>query len=356
MSYYGFGPYVSVAEKRAKAEKKLKQLKKKNPDIEPVIIEGRSLATTWWGKEWNKNLERYADYSNRIGRGRSYVRHRAVLDLKIKAGEVSALVQGSSSQPYRITISIKPIPRETWTSIITSARGKLDSLQQLLAGKFPKDLALLFTQSGDGLFPSPQDISFDCSCPDWASMCKHVAAALYGIGARLDEQPNLFFTLRNVDMNDLISETVKQSQKDLLAKANQKTGKVMETNSGLSDLFGIDLDDSPVSPPANQPAPPKGKKKATRKVAKPEIKPAKRADKTKKPPQKKIAKPRKKATTPAEIMAMVESMIKKKKTGVKVADIIETTGLDPIKVRNSVARLKQLGRIESAGWGVYRAD
>lgn len=347
MRYYGFGPYVSVAEKRAKAEKKLKQLKKKNPGIEPVIIEGRNIATTWWGKEWNKNLERYADYSNRIGRGRSYVRHRAVLDLKIRPGKVTALVQGSHSKPYEITISIKPIPKNKWNALIKGAKGKMDSLQHLLAGKFPKELTTLFTHMGDGLFPSPKDISFDCSCPDWASMCKHVAAALYGIGARLDENPGLFFTLRKVDMNDLISETVRQSKKELLTKAKQKTGNVMDTDSGLSDLFGIDLDDSPVLPSGKKESAPVTKKR----------KPAqKKAAALKKQPAlaKKAARVPKSPTAPAEIMAEVESIIKKKKNGVKVSDIIETTGLDPVKVRSSVARLKQLGRIESAGWGIYR--
>ena len=106
MSYWRFPRYVSVAEKRAKAAKKLKQLFKKNPDIKPIVIEANSIARTWWGKSWNVNLERYADYSNRIGRGRSYVRHGAVLDLQIDSGEVKSLVQGTASNPYSVIVKI----------------------------------------------------------------------------------------------------------------------------------------------------------------------------------------------------------------------------------------------------------
>ena len=184
MSRYGsrrFPPYVSVGEKRARAEKKIKQLEKKNPRLRPIIIEGYPLAKTWWGKAWNENLERYADYANRIGRGRSYVRHRAVLDLQIEPGKVTALVQGSRARPYRVGIEIRALGRRTWESIKQACSGQFDSLQVLSGGKFPTSLAEIFTARGQGLFPAPEEINFDCSCPDWAGMCKHVAATLYGI-------------------------------------------------------------------------------------------------------------------------------------------------------------------------------
>jgi hypothetical protein len=109
MSYYGFPEYVPVAERKRKAQQAVEKLKKKNPDISPVIIEGRKLVRTWWGKAWNDNMESYSDYGNRIGRGRSYVRNGAVLDLKIEKGTVIALVQGSSAKPYKIEIQIRQI-------------------------------------------------------------------------------------------------------------------------------------------------------------------------------------------------------------------------------------------------------
>jgi len=240
MSFWSrFPKYVRKAEKKARAEKKLNQLKKKH-DVRPVIIEGSAIARTWWGKAWNKNLERYADYSNRIGRGRSYVRCGAVLDLQINAGEIKALVHGSRAKPYSINIKIKKLNRNSWQQVTSECAGMLESLEELLAGKFPKGLEEVFMQRDAGLFPSPKEIEFDCSCPDWASMCKHVAAALYGIGARLDEDPSLFFTLRGVDTGDLISRTVSSKAESLLKKASKKSSRIIE-DSDLSAVFGIDL-------------------------------------------------------------------------------------------------------------------
>ncbi len=241
---YGFYPrYVSLAEKKAKAARKLKQLKKTNPDIRPIVISGRTIARTWWGKSWNQNLERYADYVNRIGRGRSYVQHGAVLDLRIEEGLVTSLVQGMASNPYKVTIRIDGIEKTIWQDMIDACAGKLDSLPALLEGKLPRGLGKILTTQGKGLFPSPAEIDFNCSCPDWADMCKHVAATLYGVGARLDENPLLFFKLRKVAVDDLISRTVKGAKKKLLEKAETARADVIP-DSDVSALFGIEMDDS----------------------------------------------------------------------------------------------------------------
>jgi uncharacterized Zn finger protein len=239
MRFWGFPQYVSKAEKQAKAAKKLEQLKKKR-DVRPVILQGPAIARTWWGKSWNENLERYADYSNRIGRGRSYVRHGAVLDLQISNGEIKALVQGSRSKPYEILIRIGKLSKNSWERISSSCSGMLDSVSELLAGDFPKELGELFFQRDAGLFPAPKEIAFECSCPDWASMCKHVAATLYGVGARLDEDATLFFTLRGVETADLISRTVSGKAESLLEKASKKSSRIIN-NADLSALFGIEL-------------------------------------------------------------------------------------------------------------------
>ena len=208
------------------------------------MIIGSAIATSWWGKSWNKNLEGYADYSNRIGRGRSYVRNGAVLDLQIIPGLVTALVQGSRSRPYSVAIQIKEIAPIAWKNMKKACAGKLDSLPELLAGKFPKALGEMFTERGKGLFPSPREIGFSCSCPDYASMCKHVAAALYGISARLDVEPGLFFTLRKVEIKDLVGEAVQNKSQELLAKAKKKSSRVLD-DSDLSAIFGIQLDEKP---------------------------------------------------------------------------------------------------------------
>ncbi len=238
---YGYGKYVSVAEKKEKAIKSFNKLKKKNPDIKPIIIKGRKLARTWWGEAWNENLESYSDYSNRLQRGRSYVRLRAVLDLQIYPKKITGIVQGRSSKPYQIEIKIKPLAKDKWERISKSCEGKIESLKKLIEGKFPEELADIFTSKKEGLFPSPEEIDFNCSCPDYAIMCKHVASVLYGVGSRLDEDPTLFFTLRDVIIDKLISKAVKQKSETLLKKSAKKSNRVIDEED-LSAMFDIDLD------------------------------------------------------------------------------------------------------------------
>ncbi|HBG15464.1 MAG TPA: hypothetical protein DDW93_01675 [Firmicutes bacterium] len=240
-SYDEYPEYISVAERKRKAQIAVEKLKQKDPEIEPVLIEGRKLVTTWWGKAWNDNLERYSDYENRIGRGRSYVRHGAVLDLKIKRGKIKALVKGSRAKPYKVEIEIRPLEDEIWKKIKKSSEGKIDSLQELLAGKFPKALSELFTTKGSGLFPAPTEISFDCSCPDWAALCKHVAAVLYGVGARLDHDPSLFFTLRGVKVEELITDVIQGKTKAMLGKAQVKSRRILE-DADITAIFGVEVE------------------------------------------------------------------------------------------------------------------
>ncbi len=238
MGYYGFPRYESVAEKKAKANRSLAKMKKKNPDIEPVIIEGRTLVKSWWGKSWNINLESYADYSNRIGRGKSYVKNNAVLDLKITRGKVAAKVQGSRVKPYDVEISIDALDSKKWDQVTELCNHRIDSLEQLIEGKFPKELDVLFTDKKYGMFPSPKEIHFDCSCPDWAYMCKHVAAALYGIGARLDYNPMLFFDLRDIDGQMLIRKSMERKLESMLKNAGKKSKRQIAAKD-ISDIFGL---------------------------------------------------------------------------------------------------------------------
>src|SRR5206468_8953529 len=205
MSYLDWHPYVPVAEKRRQAERELDKLRKRGQSVAPVTIEGRTIAKTFWGKSWCTNLERYSDYASRVPRGRTYVRNGAVLDLKIARGEVAAMVAGSSL--YEIKIAIAPVKAARWKAICRDCAGGIDSLVELLQGRLAKGIMDRVCREGDGLFPSPEEIKLSCSCPDWADMCKHVAAALYGVGARLDQKPQLLFVLRGVDENDLFAGT-----------------------------------------------------------------------------------------------------------------------------------------------------
>ena len=238
MSDYGFPHYVSAAEKKAKTGRALAKLIKKDAAVEPVIIESRTLAKSWWGKAWNKNLESYADYRNRIARGKSYVMSNAVLDLKIADGQVNALVQGSRATPYKVTIRIDRLGIDCWQQITSLCNHRIDSLEQLIEGKFPQELTVLFTERRYGLFPAPREIHFDCSCPDWASMCKHVAATLYGVGARLDREPMLFFTLRGVNGQELVRKSMEQKLAGMLKNAGKKSKRTLSEKEA-SELFGL---------------------------------------------------------------------------------------------------------------------
>lgn len=351
MSYWEFPPYVSVAEKRARATAKCEKLKKKNPSINPIIIEGRAIARTWWGKAWNANLESYADFSNRIGRGRSYVRHRAVLDLQISPGEVHSLVQGSESRPYSVTITIKAINKKIWKDIKTACSGKMESLGELLEGKFPKELGKIFTAHGQGLFPAPEEIDFNCSCPDWTYMCKHVAATLYGVGARLDEDPSLFFTLRKAKQADLITQAVKEKTGKLLKKAERKTRRVI-ADSDLADVFGIAIDDGEDIDLKQGIA--KKKKKTRKKVSGASLKKTRKktavkvVKKTAGKHSKKVAKP---AKTDADLIL---GIIKRSRKGVDFPALKKRTNIDEKKIRSIIYRAYNKGVITRISRGVYK--
>ncbi len=236
--YGGYSSAESATVRKQKASASIQKMKKKNPDIEPIIIEGRALAKSWWGKAWNKNLESYSDYRNRIGRGKSYVRSGSVIDLKLQPGQVTALVQGSRAKPYEVKIGIDPLSKKNWEEVTARCNHRVDSLQQLVEGSFPEALAGLFTDHKYGLFPSPGEIHFQCSCPDWASMCKHVAATLYGVGARLDSNPQLFFELRGLEGKALVRKSMEQKLESMLKNAGKKSHRQLPEKD-ISRIFGL---------------------------------------------------------------------------------------------------------------------
>ncbi len=224
----------NVENTQSKAAKKGKQL-------HPITVTGRNITTTWWGNAWCKNLERYADYQSRIERGKRYVRAGTVVDLQIEQGKISARVQGSRKTPYKVEIRISPISEEQCQKIIDRCTKKVSNLEYLLSGNFPDEMKDLFGSRG-GLFPAPKEISFSCSCPDWALMCKHVAAVLYGVGVRLDEDPLLFFKLRGIDINCFVDVSLATKVDKLLENANEAyttSGRILSENTDFTALFGI---------------------------------------------------------------------------------------------------------------------
>jgi uncharacterized Zn finger protein len=240
---WGFAPYVTVAQKRARAAAAVarlrKQAGKKGRAPEPVTITGRRIATTFWGRAWCDNLESYADFAYRLDRGRSYVRAGAVVDLKIEAGEIEARVSGSDL--YEIEISIDRLAAARWKKLAGACGGRVRSLVGLLRGQLPDEVMRAVTDRKEGLFPDPRQLRMQCSCPDWAGVCKHVAASLYGVGARLDARPELLFHLRGVDPQELIEHAA-----DALTTAGQRAPAALEADGAdLGALFGIELDTRP---------------------------------------------------------------------------------------------------------------
>lgn len=210
-------------------------MRKAGRDIAPVRVTGRKITTTFWGDAWCKNLESYSDYASRLPRGRTYVRNGSVLDLQIQAGRVRALVSGT--ELYTINIAITALKRKQWQDVQGRCAGQIDSLIELLQGAISHKVMEIVTRKGQGLFPSPEEITLDCSCPDWATMCKHVAAALYGVGVRLDHEPELLFVLRGVDPTELVAAAVDHPAQS----GKPRRGRVLESDA-LSSVFGVDID------------------------------------------------------------------------------------------------------------------
>jgi uncharacterized Zn finger protein len=262
-SYSYFAPYVSVAQRRINAKKELEKLRKKGRVIEPLgeLSHRTKIATSFWGHAWCNHLESFSDYSNRLPRGRTYVRNGSVLHVAITPGRIEALVQGSSL--YEQTITISQLPSATWKTLQSRCQGKIGSLIELLQGRVSDEIMTVVTRRDGGLFPKPKEIKLFCSCPDSAGLCKHLAAVLYGVGSRLDSRPELLFKLRGVDHNDLISTVDPTTALGTPAKASGRR-RTLDSRA-LGDVFGIDLDqaDSPQPMPAGRAkSPPKARKSA----------------------------------------------------------------------------------------------
>ena len=240
MSFWGYREYRPVAQRRANAAREFAKLKKQGRVVSPVVIEGRKIARSFWGKAWCENLERYSDFVSRLPRGRTYVNNGSVIDLQIARGKVEALVSGS--ELYRVKIDIAVAAPARWKAICADCAGSVGSLVELLQGKVSKRVMERVCRPADGLFPASKEIKMSCSCPDWADMCKHVAATLYGVGARLDHDPDLLFTLRGVDRSELVSTGADLSITEVAARSER-----VLADADVAALFGLEFE---LAPPA----------------------------------------------------------------------------------------------------------
>ena len=243
MSYVEWRPYVSVAQRRAEAAREMKKLHSRGMNVEPIEIQDRKIAHTFWGKAWCKHLEQFSDFANRLPRGRTYVRNGSVCHLAIKQGKVEAIVSGS--ELYKVTIDIAPLSSAMWKNVRKQCAGQIGSMLELLQGHLSSQVMGIVTDPTKGLFPQPGDIKLHCDCPDWADMCKHVAAVLYGVGARLDKKPELLFVLRKVDHEELISVEL-----DMQTATTGQGKRRRLANQDLSNMFGIEIEDT--TPPAKK--------------------------------------------------------------------------------------------------------
>jgi uncharacterized Zn finger protein len=273
--FYGFKPYVPVAQRRAQAAREVAKRMKKGQAVLPVRIDGRKITSTFWGEAWCTNLEGYSDFANRLPRGRTYVRNGSVVHLHIEKGRITALVSGSSL--YEIQIDIATLPKHHWQALKGRCAGQIGSLVELLQGKLSKSVMEQVTDRDQGLFPKPKEIKMRCSCPDYAGMCKHLAAVMYGVGNRLDSSPEVLFLLRAVDHAELIEQA--------LPAAPRGTGGNAPTiaASDLGAIFDIEIDEAPAAQTDVVQA-----KRATRRAA-PTVRTAKKklaAKKTRRVPRK----------------------------------------------------------------------
>ncbi len=312
---YGYKPYVPVAKRRAQAAREVARRVKKGEAVSPVVIEGRAIVSTFWGKAWCTNLEGYSDFENRLPRGRTYVRNGSVVDLKIAKGRITALVSGS--ELYTVQIDIAALPQKAWRVVKARCAGKVGSLVELLQGKLSNAVMEAVTDRAEGLFPEPKEIKMRCSCPDYAGMCKHLAAVMYGIGNRLDSSPDLLFELRGVDHRELIEQAIPTAP----IRAIHGTPTIEATELGA--IFDIEINDSPIAgPPTSRTttrkapkvakAPAATKPATVKKAAEKRTATAKRATVTKKTTTVKKAAPKKtarskKSTAPTKRKATPDS-------------------------------------------------
>ena len=326
-NYRGWAPYVPVAQRRANAFLKMQKLRKGGKSIQPVEIEGRAIAKSFWGKGWCDHLESFGDISNRLPRGRTYARNGSVCHLEIKKGAVEAFVAGSKL--YEVSVEISPLKRATWGKLKMECTGKIGSLIELLQGRLSDEVMEAVTNREKGLFPKRREIQYECNCPDWAGMCKHIAAVMCGIGARLDTQPELLFVLRGVDHEELITaEAAAEAIAGDGSRSRRDRRRTLAADN-LENVFGVELEEAPRARPKAKTK----RKKATQSAGK---------STSRKPVPKSKAKAAFKPTGRAIVRL-------RKKHGLSKAAFAQAVGVTPTTVANWE---KATGSVRPQGGGL----
>lgn len=161
-------------------------------------------AETWWADRWLNVLHRFG-WKGRLANGRMYADEGRVTSFNVETGRIAAKVQGTRTQPYDVTIQIRPLPDSDWDLVVDILSCQALFTAQLLAGDMPQDIEEVFEAAYAPLFPrSKDDIKAHCTCPDYANPCKHIAAVYYVMADTFDKDPFVIFHLRGRGRDQLI--------------------------------------------------------------------------------------------------------------------------------------------------------
>lgn len=207
------------------------------PETYTIAITGNKLTRNWWGMAWQNKILSYSDYANRLPRARTYVRTGKVQAITVMPNYVTATVQGSRSDDYTVTITIDPLSKKAKDQLTALFKEHISSMHELLTGAFPKSFADELLGGTHPLFPTPNQLHLQCTCPDWALLCKHVGAVLYGIGVAFDSDPSLFFKLRNLKLDKLVQSSIDEHLDSYLEKAALKSTRHID-ESAITSIFG----------------------------------------------------------------------------------------------------------------------
>ena len=187
------------------------------------------IGSTWWSKRWISTLESFS-MGTRLTRGRSYARKGQVVSIDVEPGIVKAKVQGSMPKPYNVKIRLKPLSDADWEKVTDAMAAQALFAAKLLAGEMPTNIEEAFHSVRLSLFPTAlKDLETDCSCPDYANPCKHIAAVYYLLAERFDEDPFLIFKLRGRSKEQIIS-TLRAKRVETLPPANAPSSTTNEAD------------------------------------------------------------------------------------------------------------------------------
>ncbi|MCE2515019.1 MAG: helix-turn-helix domain-containing protein [Acidobacteria bacterium] len=195
--------YLSIGARRARALPEMLRLRERGVHVQPIETTGQTVARRFWGRRWFDHLDSFAGREDRLALGRALVRRGAVCHLEIRPGVVEAMVAGSAL--YRVVVRMRTTEPTAWQAVVRACAGRVGSIPDLLRGALPNGAIEAVTDPDRGLLPRREEIDPHCGCADGTALCRHAAAALYGVGLRLDAAPELLFRLRGVDETDLIA-------------------------------------------------------------------------------------------------------------------------------------------------------